>query len=127
MEMYALIKFDRPIDKDRHVISPGGYEMTFNNGETVRFDFKGCSGRIDPADNRVFKCEMSILDIEAFPDSEFLKTFTGSVTAINEFFVYTGEVGDPEINPVELKALFMYNDKFETISVDRNLLANVFH
>ena len=35
MHMYGLIKFDRPIVPDKHVISIGGFEMTFDNGKTV--------------------------------------------------------------------------------------------
>lgn len=126
MEMYALIKFDRPIDKDRHVISPGGYEMTFSNGETVRFDFMNFEGSVTHDDETVLNCHMKILDIDSFPESEFLKTFTGSVTAIKEFFVYTGELNDPEINPVKLKALFMYNDDGVALQIDRSLYADIF-
>jgi hypothetical protein len=126
MEMYALIKFDRPIEKGVHVISPGGYEMSFSNGKTVQFDFMDFDGDIDKEDTTVLRCHMETLDTDAFPDSEFLKTFTGSVTEIKEFFVYTGEPNDSEINPVELKSLFLYNDNNDNISIKRSLFADVF-
>ena len=125
MRMYALIKFDRPI-KPEHIIDPGGYEMTFSNGKTVRFDFEWFEGGVDRDDNTVLACIMSILDTDSFPDSEFLKTFTGSVTEIKEFFVYTGEADDPEINPVKLKALFLYNDNNDWIPIKRSLFADIF-
>ena len=138
MHMYGLIKFDRPIIgcckrrfrryyfRGEHVISIGGFEMTFDNGKTVRFDFLDFNGHIESDDPSVLNFELHGLDVDAFPDSEFLKTFAGKVTAIKEFYVYTGEAEDPEINPIKLKALFLYNDHSEQISVDRSLLKNVF-
>ena len=126
MHMYGLIKFDRPIIRGTHIISIGGFEMTFNNGKTVQFDFLSFNGHIESDDPCVLNFELGGLDVDAFPDSEFLKTFTGKVTAIKEFYVYTGETGDPEINPVELKALFLYNHHSEQISIDRSLLKGVF-
>ena len=138
MHMYGLIKFDRPIIgcckrrlrryyfRGEHVISIGGFEMTFDNGKTVRFDFLDFNGHIESDDPSVLNFELHGLDVDAFPDSEFLKTFAGKVTAIKEFYVYTGEAEDPEINPIELKALFLYNDHSEQISIDRSLLKDVF-
>ena len=126
MHMYGLIKFDRPIVRDMHIISIGGFEMTFDNGKTVRFDFLSFNSHIESDDPSVLNFELSGLDVDAFPDSEFLKTFAGKVTNIKEFYVYTGEAEDPEINLIELKALFLYNDHSEQISIDRSLLKDVF-
>lgn len=126
MHMYGLIKFDRPIVRDMHIISVGGFEMAFDNGKTVRFDFLSFNGHIESDDPGVLNFELGGLDVDAFPDSEFLKTFAGRVTAIEEFYIYTGEAEDPEINPVELKALFLYNDHSERISINRSLLKDVF-
>ena len=126
MHMYGLIKFDRPIIHDKHAISIGGFEMTFDNGKTVRFDFSEFNGHIESDDPSVLNFELIGLDVDAFPDSEFLKTFAGKVTSIKEFYVYTGEAEDHEINPIELKALFLYNCNFERISIDRSLLKDVF-
>ena len=126
MHMYGLIKFDRPIVRGTHVISIGGFEMTFDNGKTVQFDFLSFNGHIESDDPCVLNFELGGLDVDSFPDSEFLKTFTGKVTAINEFYVYTGETGDPKINPVELKALSLYNHHSEQISIVRSLLKDVF-
>lgn len=126
MHMYGLIKFDRPIIRDKHVIFIGGFEMTFDNGKTVRFDLLDFNGHVESDDPRVLNFELHGLDVDAFPDSEFLKTFAGKVTAINEFYVYTGEAEDPEINPIELKALFLCNHRSERISIDRSLLKDVF-
>ena len=126
MHMYGLIKLDRPIIRDKHIISIGGFEMAFDNGKTVRFDFLDFNGHIESDDPSVLNFELSCLDVDAFPDSEFLKTFAGRVTSIKEFYVYTGEAEDPEINPIELKALFLYNDHSEQISIDRSLLKDVF-
>ena len=125
MEMEATIRFDREIDPSKHYVSPGGYEMTFNNGKTVQFDFMDSAGSIctDKPTNMLF--EAWTLDTGCFPESKFLETFTGSVTEIKEFFVYTGEANEPEIYPVELISLRLLNDNAEEITVDDSLLGNI--
>ena len=125
MKMEATVRFDREIDPSKHYISPGGYEMTFSNGKTVQFDFMDyeCAICVDNPTNILF--ETSTLDTGCFPDAKFLETFTGSVTDILEFYVYTGEDNEPEIYPVELLSLRLFNNNDEEIKVDDSLLGNI--
>ena len=116
MKLEVTIKFDREIVPDKYYISPGSCEMTFDNGVTTRFDFMDTIGAICEYDNTQALFECSGLDTESFPESEFLKTFNGSVTKIGEVFIYTGEDDDPEINPVELVEMRLINDNEEVIS-----------
>ena len=103
--MYAGIRFDREIDAEKHYIIPGGYEMTFA-GKAVQFDFEDYSGTIDKVDKTVLHTEQENLDISAFPEAASITPEDiKNLEKINEFFVYTGEDGDPEINPVELEFL----------------------
>lgn len=125
MEMHARIRFDREIDVSKHYIDLGGFEMTFSNGLTVGFDFAGQESDIDLHDPTILDCEMYDLDTDCFEDSEFLKDFEGSVTAISDFYVYTGEDDDPEINPVELLQLTIINDNYKYIEVDDSLLGRI--
>ena len=115
MKMYATISFDRDIDEDKHYISPGGYEMTFVdkhglNPKTVSFDFFAYYANVDRKYPNVLHCEMEELDIDTFPEAKFLKHFNGMVSKINEFYIYTGEPDEPEINPVELLEIRLIND-----------------
>ena len=125
MKMEATIRFDRNIEPAQHYISPGGYEMTFSNGKTVEFDFMDFEGAISVEDPTVMLFEVGYLDTDCFPDAEFLETFTGSITEISEFFVYTGEDNEPEIYPVELIELRMYNNNGDEIEVSEDALGNI--
>lgn len=128
MKMFAQIKLDREIDKDKHYISPGGYEMTFTTrfGQSidVNFDFLTYEGVIDKDDPTVLHCEMDGLDVESFPDSTFLEKLEATVTEIKEFYVYTGEDNEPEINPVELLELKLINDD-DKIRVNKAILGKI--
>jgi hypothetical protein len=68
---------------------------------------------------------MWTLDTGCFPDAEFLETFTGSATDIGEFFVYTGEDNEPDIYPVELISLKLYNNDDEEIKISDDLLGTI--
>lgn len=105
MKMYAEILFDREIDKEKHYISPGGYEVRLKNGKTVAFDFMDYEGIISESDRRILKCNMRNLDVEAFPDSRTLKP--QDIQEFTEFFVFTGEDSEPEIHPVKILSLAM--------------------
>jgi hypothetical protein len=125
--MYATIRFDREIDKEKHYIVPGGYEMTFDNGVTTAFDFMDYCGCIDANDRTVLYCEMRNLDIQSVEESEFLKHYVGSIIAINDFYIYTGESYEEEINPVELLELVLYNNDDKIISIDKKLLGKIWN
>lgn len=129
VSMYAKIKFDREIDENLHYIVPGGYEMTFvnnlgSNPTTVSFDFVSYIGNIDKKDPTILHCEMEELDDDTFPESLFIEHFLGIISEINEFYVYTGEPGEPEINPVELLELELSNGNYK-IPADKKVLGKI--
>ncbi len=104
-EMYAEVRFDRPIDKDRHYISPGGYEMTFA-GKPVPFDFMDYEGNVKEDDPAVLCFNDFRPDTSSFPEADTLtEEVVRQFDGIKEFFVYTGEVDEPEINPVKIERL----------------------
>ena len=107
--LYATIRFDRPIDPDRHYISPGGYEMTFN-GKTVQFDFTDYTGYVETGDPCLLHTEQRNPDYAAFKDLAALTSEDlHHLESIEEFFVYAGDEHDPEIVPVALESITFRN------------------
>jgi hypothetical protein len=129
VSMYAKIKFDREIDTDKHYISPGGYEMTFvnnlgGNPTTVCFDFTTYIGNVDKKEPTILHCEMEDLDVDVFHESLFIEHFLGTISEIKEFYVYTGEDDEPEINPVELLELRLSHGNY-VIPADEKVLGKI--
>jgi len=100
MEMYISILMDRPIDKDLHYISPGGFAFDFG-GKVIEFDFVCYAGSINQENPRLVDFVMMDLDISSFPDAKILnnKESLEDIRGIDECFVYTGEYNEPEIHP----------------------------
>ena len=100
MEMYISILMDRPINKDLHYISPGGFVFDFG-GKVIEFDFVCFAGSINRQNPRIVDFIMSDLDISSFPDAKALNTKATleDIRKIDECFVYTGEYNEPEIHP----------------------------
>lgn len=116
--MTGTIQFDREIDPNKHYISPGGYEARFNNGKSLEFDFMDYSGRVH-GDCLDFEVENP--DIECFEDIPKFKAsdFKKHLDWFEEFYIYTGEYNDPEINPVAVKNLTLeFKEKDKIIFVD---------
>lgn len=103
MKMYAEILFDREIDKNKHYVSPGSYQVLLKNGRSIYFDFDTFYGNVSDENPRVLECEMCGLDTVSFPEA---KDFNPKdMVSIQEFFVFTGEYDEPEIHPVKLLSL----------------------
>lgn len=117
--MYADILFDREIDQGKHYISPGGYEIMNANGDTLQFDFEVFAGNIDPINKRILHVEQKHLDMAAFPDAKLLDQFLADFKGFTDFFVYTGEYDESEINPVKA-----YNIVFENQDGDKRIIAS---
>ena len=98
--MSFTIKADRPIQK-RHYISPGGYKL--NNKQ---FDFCASEGVIDSQDKKKMH----------FFVHNFDETYSLEIQPIDiwqkfgEFFIYTGENDDPEINIIGVEDIKFYFD-----------------
>ena len=118
--MVMQVEFDRPYKNTEHYISPGGYEL---NGK--QFDFTTTYGYV--AEGNVVKMEVTDPDLDSFPDPISKEDVT--VANINgkfdEFFIYTGEYNDPEINPVCVKNLtFLFSDG-ASIEASSHLLGTI--
>lgn len=106
--LYQSVKFNRPIDKEKDFISPGGYELKMKDKDgtekTVQFDFEDFEGGVNENDPCVLDCMQKNPDYNTFPD---LKTVTKhmlqNVTEVVEWFIYTGEPEDTDLLiPVEV-------------------------
>lgn len=117
MKAYITIKMDRPIERDRHYISPGGYAVTAA-GKYYEFDFCESYGWIDENDNTIIHFELRSEDMDEFPQIEELRKHLNEITEINECFVYTGEDGDPEIAPIELIEFIIVDSGIEELEKD---------
>lgn len=103
--MYAKILFNRPLDKNKDYVSPGGYEMRMN-GKTVAFDFCDYEGGIDPNNPSVVEFMQKNPDYDTFEDLNALtEEDLGRLEGIEEFYVYTGEDGESDLEPVMLLEL----------------------
>ena len=103
--MYSVVEFDRPIEGDKHYISLGGFEMTMK-GKSVQFDFEEYRGSINKENPRILETEHKNPDYSCFKDLDIITSdMLHNVEKIEEFFVYTGENDEPEINPVRIKEL----------------------
>lgn len=102
MRAYISIKMDRPIDKDRHYISPGGYEVKTADGTSIQFDFNESYGGINKEDPTVVDFELRDEDTDCFPMMKDLLRLLPSVTELVECYIYTGEDGEPEIRPEKI-------------------------
>lgn len=93
--MRFVADFDRPVDPDKHYLSPGGYSAELRDGKKIDFDFfKSCGDRIGT--NSV-AFEASELDTSTFPESANLTVDSMMGCNFDEFFIFTGEYDDPEI------------------------------
>lgn len=103
MKAFLTLRMDRPIEKDKHYISPGGYAVRLDDGSTKEFDFMDSYGYIDDNDPCVIRFELRHPDSE-YPGIYKLCENMYRVTALTECFVYTGESDEPEINVAKIEA-----------------------
>lgn len=143
MNMSFRVEMDRPIIRGTHYISPGGYCLSFwlNGGvrKDVEFDFTESSGNI--IGGKFVDFCVSGLDTEAFPESSrltgYLRNYSNDWI---DFFIYTGERSDAEINPVKVTNIvisdgskdyhmkdFVFVDRGEHILSDKqfNIISNI--
>lgn len=125
--MYATVEFDREIDPDKHYISPGGYEAKFDDGRTLQFDFEDYEGGRQEGNGKVLEWVQKNPDTKSFKDiANFsYKDFAEHFEGFEEFYIYTGETGDPEIVPVKAMAVtleFYENDEIKTFNIPKDKL-----
>ena len=106
MTMYATLQMDREIDPNRHYIGIGGFEFCFRNGVNIGFDFNSSIANVQKNPTTI-KFECDDLDCDSFPEAALLGMMLSDseVKRVEEFYVYTGEREEPEINPEKILSL----------------------
>lgn len=95
MIMTADIVFSKEIDKDKHYISPGGYEiLKKNDGLSLQFDFEESYCYIDKTNPHILHVTACNLDLDTFPKAEFIELFLRDFKEFAEFYIYI-ESKDP--------------------------------
>ena len=114
--MSLVLEMDRPINPDEHYISPGGYEI---NGKP--FDFYRFEGNVDKDNPRILNCYLREFDgTLGDEDEEIVITEKDIEKGFTEFYVYTGEYDDPEINVKEVKEIV-----FEMYDAEANEMSDI--
>ena len=117
--MIFVLQMDREIDKDKHYVSPGGYEFkSSKSDEPSQFDFFDYAGYIDSNDKTKILFETELLDGQSFPGiiDKLNKSFCEDINEITEFYIYTGEDEDPELNLskiIDISLLFTDGTKID--------------
>lgn len=117
--MIFVLQMDREIDKDKHYVSPGGYEFKSSKSEEpLQFDFFDYAGYIDSNDKTKILFETEVLDEQPFPGiiDKLNKSFCEDINEITEFYIYTGEDEDPELNLskiIDISLLFTDGTKID--------------
>ena len=115
--MLFQLKMDRKINPDIHYLSPGGYEIE-KDGVTYNFDFCQSSGNVDCDDDTIIVYEVNDFDEEYAKESGFTGEFKDPKDLLGycfkDFFVFTGEDNDAEINVIELLDLTFRFSNTET-------------
>lgn len=119
--MVMDIKFDRPINPDRHYISPGGYTMKCK-GQSYSFDFMDYESSVDKDDPTILHAEVSHLDKDYSNDMS--KFNSKKLENIEEFNIYTGEYDDPEILPLKILSLTI-EQHLTVTNVEEKLLKSI--
>lgn len=103
------VRMDRSVDLDHHYISPGDFEVTANEKQ-YQFGFCLSNGYVHEEDPTIVSFTLEEPDYAAFPDMAELKNNLNKITKFDDFYIFTGEEEDPEINPVELLSFCIRSD-----------------
>lgn len=123
MKLVAMdlqIKFDRPAGKEHYII-PGGYEMNGKN-----FDFNETTGYIDKEDKTIIHFELDDfngdLGCNKYENKPITITEKDIKKGFTEFYIYTGEIGEPEILPVEILEMAFHFNNGKSLKADKKIL-----
>lgn len=105
MRMLFTAEFDRAVDSEKHYLSPGGYEVTVKDHDNIPFDFVYHVGSVNNKNDHLVDFAVNCLDDAYETDKEYLENHILDITGFTEFFIFTGEYDDPEINFVGIKNL----------------------
>ena len=101
IRMYISLKFNDEVKRVAGLfpegagtdISPGSYELTFNDGTVINFDFLDAYGTVRNEDHTVVDYELENLDYDSFENAIILPEYLmlHKVLSISEVFVYIGD------------------------------------
>ncbi len=106
--LYQSIRFNRPVNKEKDIVSPGGYELKMKDEDgtekTVKFDFEDYEGSVEDDDPCIVTCVQKNPDYVTFKDlDKVTKHMLCNVTEAVEWFIFTGEPDeDNPLIPVEI-------------------------
>lgn len=118
--LYQSVRFNRPVDREKDFISPGSYELKVKviNGieKIVQFDFEDYEGSIDKDDPCVVHCMQKNPDYVAFKDLEKItEHMLRNITEVIDWFIYTGEPGEDDVDGNPLVPVEVFDAYFEII------------
>ena len=124
MRMLLTLVMDRPIIRNVHYISPGGYNITLSDGKSIEFDFLESIGQVRNNDPKCIDFELRHLDTDCFPGSMIIDNIgtLNKIADIEEVFVYTGEKGEPEISLDHIVAMTFETSELETFDVPASII-----
>lgn len=130
-----ILLFDRAIDKNIDFISPGGYEVKMDEGESIQFDFVDYYANIDDDDKSILHVECRGIDIESFPEAGIIamSDVAEHIVEIVECYIYSAMEGTEDgvilkkilewsINdtPIKQEVIDEYNKKLTGKSDDND-------
>ena len=101
VRMYITTVFGREVSKRDDYISVGGYEITFRNYGTMKFDFSESAGYID---GNSVEWALRFIDTDSFPESEKLQELllNDEIVDFPECYVYVESKND---RPLQIKRI----------------------
>lgn len=107
--LYQTIQFNRPIDREKDHISPGGYELVMKDRDgtekSIQFDFDDSEGNVDEKDPCLATFMQKNPSYDEYPQiGEITEHMLRNIVHVEEWFIYTGEPGesDPPLIPLEV-------------------------
>lgn len=98
--LYAGIHFNRKVDPKKDYVSPGGYEMVTKCGKVITFDFEDYEGGVNPDNRYQVEVMQKNPDYITFDDlNSVTEDDLKNIVEIREFYVYTGEDGETDLEP----------------------------
>ena len=105
------LTMDRPIltsaeaGSNAHFISPGGYEIKCQDGTIKTFDFSSTGWNIDKNNRTLMEIDVDDFDNSYVDEPKDVTPADIAGCTWQEFYIFTGEDGDPEIYPVKVSNL----------------------
>ena len=124
--LYQIVKFNRPIDKVKDYISPGGYTFKVKDRKgkvhTISFDFCESEGHIEDSP-KLFHCMQKEPDYESFKDLDILDEYMlQNIISVEEWFIFTGDPEDIEGDTEPLKPVKIIEPVIEIIPPKGNII-----